>query len=300
MPFPVLPTHFRGRNSGFTSNGSMHNILLRVGEVQAIYYPGDENNDSGKFVEYDVWVGHRANGTAVTKMYRHVIAIDHFGSMADFSFATYRAKKTSTNQDPAKELAPGMGAKVILLCISGETNNAIILGGIRDVKGTKDALADGHNLHSVFNGIDLSVNKDGELLVTYNGATGPDGQPAPGTDTDGSGTYIKVDKKGNFTVSDGNGDNLVFIDRVNGKVRVQAANEIDVVADKVRLGDDQTTDPAVLGNELKDILTQLIGAIETLTVFTPMGPSSVPINNPAFEQVKAKLGQILSDTVYVK
>ena len=300
MPLPVLPTHFRGRNSGFTSNGSMHNVMLRMGEVQAIYYPGDEGNDSGKFVEYDVWVGHRANGTAVTKMYRHVIAIDHFGSVADFSFATYRAKNTATNQDSSKELAPGLGAKVILLCINGETNNAIILGGIRDTESTQDKLDDGHNLHTLFNGIDVTVNKLGELLVVYNGATQADGTPDPATDTDGSGTYIKIDKNGNYTVSDGNGDNLFFIDRVNGKVRVQADTEIDVVADTVRLGDDQTTDPAVLGNELKDILTQLITAIEAITVFTPMGPSSIPINNPTFEVIKQQLDTILSQTVFVK
>lgn len=297
---PVLPTHFRGRNSGFSANGSMHNIMLRMGEVQAIYYPGDENNDSGKFVEYDVWVGHRANGTAVTKMYRHVVALDHFGSVADFSFATYRVKNTSTNQDSSKELSPGLGAKVILLCINGETNNAIILGGIRDAESTQDKLEDGHNLHTLFNGIDVTVNKLGELLVTYNGATQADGTPDPATDTDGSGTYIKIDKKGNYTVSDGNGDNLFFVDRVNGKVRVQAATEIDLVADKVRLGDDQTTDPAVLGNELKGILTQMIGAIEAITVFTAVGPSSVPINIPQFEAIKQQLDTILSDTVFVK
>ncbi len=134
----VLPTHFRGKASGFSSNGSMTNTMLRVGEVQAIYYPEDEENVSRRFVEYDVWVQHRANDTAVTKEYRHVIAIDHYGSVADYSFATYRVKKTSANEGDAKTLEPGLGAKVILLCINGETNNAVILGAIRDVGSTQD------------------------------------------------------------------------------------------------------------------------------------------------------------------
>jgi hypothetical protein len=152
----------------------------------------------------------------------------------------------------------------------------------------------------VFNGIDFSINKDGELLLTYNGATDLDGNPAEGTDTDAAGTFIKIDKKGNLTVSDGNGDNLVFIDRVNGKIRVQTAAEVDIVSPKVRLGDDQTDDPAVKGNELKGLMSDLIDAIAQLTVPTAVGPSGIPINLAAFKAVQARLDEMLSDTVFVK
>ena len=297
---PVIPGH---ANAGWLpDNGLSGNVMLRIGEVQKIYFPEDKENVSKRFIEYLVWVSHKANGTSVSKMYDHVIAIDHLAGIADFSYTTYRADPSATGDQGNKQPTPGKGARVILLCINGESQQAVILGGIRNAAApdTKDAQVDGHHHHTLFNGIDVSVNKDGELLVTYNGATDIDGNPAAGTDTDGSGTYIKIDKKGNFTVSDGNGDNLWFIDRVNGKVRIQAATEIDVVADKVRLGDDQTTDPAVLGNELKDILTQLIVAVEAITVPTAVGPSGIPLNNPVFEQIQAKLDTILSQTVFVK
>jgi phage baseplate assembly protein gpV len=278
----------------------MSNTMLRVGEVQAIYYPTDDANISRRFVEYDVWVQHRANKTAVTKMYSHVIAIDHFGSVADFSFATYRVKKTATNEGDTKDLAPGLGAKVILLCINGETNNAVILGGIRDFNSTTDKKEDGHNLHTVFNGIDLSINNDGELTLTYNGATGLDGKPAEKTDQEAAGTIIKISVDGNLLISDGKGENSILVDRAEGKVQFLAKNEIDVAAPRVRLGDNETEDPAVLGDELKGLLEELIDAINSLTVPTSDGPSGTPINASQFSGIRGRLRSMLSGTVFVK
>jgi hypothetical protein len=298
---PVVPGHADG--GWLPDNGIAGNVMLRIGEVQNIYFPEDQENVSKRFVEYRVWVQHKANGTAVTKMYDHCIAIDHLAAIADYSYATFRADPAATKESSQKRAAAGKGARVLLLCINGESQNAVILGGIRDaaapddVKDTKD---DGHHLHSVFNGIDFSINKDGELLLTYNGATDLDGNPAEGTDTDAAGTFIKIDKKGNLTVSDGNGDNLVFIDRVNGKIRVQTAAEVDIVSPKVRLGDDQTDDPAVKGNELKGLMSDLIDAIAQLTVPTAVGPSGIPINLAAFKAVQARLDEMLSDTVFLK
>jgi hypothetical protein len=296
----ILPTHFKGSASGFSSNGSMTNTMLRVGEVQAIYYPEDEENVSRKFVEYDVWVQHRANGTAVTKEYRHVIAIDHFGSVADYSFSTYRVKKTAANEGDGKSLEPGLGAKVILLCINGETNNAVILGAIRDVGSTKDKKEDGHHHHTVFNGIDLQINKDGELTLTYGGATGLDGKPAPSTDQEAAGTVVKISKDGNLLISDGKGENKVFVDRVTGKVQALAKEEIDLAAPKVRVGDNATDDPIVGGNELKGLLEELIDAINQLRVPTSNGPSGTPLNATVFTKIRGRLRTMLSGTAFVK
>lgn len=296
----VLPGHLLGARSGFTDNGAMSNVRLRVGEVQAIYFPSDERNVSGRFVEYDVWVQHRANGTAVTKTYNNVIAIDHFGSKADFSFATYRVKQNNSNEGDQKEAAPGKGSKVILLCINGETNNAIILGGLRDFNSTKDTKDDGHNMHSVFNGVDVTINKDGEFQLVYNGATDLDGQPAENTDKDSSGTYVKIDKSGNVTISDKDGSNAIVVSHSDGKVNVTGANEINLIAPTVRAGDDSTADPMVGGNELVEIMQALLTAIEAITVLTIVGPSTPPVNNLAFEAIRGQLNTLLSTNSFVK
>ena len=50
----------------------------------------------------------------------------------------------------------------------------------------------------------------------------------------------------------------------------------------------------VLGDTLKDLLSQLIGAINAITVPTPNGTSGTPLNSAQFNKIKAKLGDILS------
>lgn len=298
---PVVPGHFDG--SFIPNNGLTNNVMLRIGEVQQIFYPEDQENVSKRFIEYQVLVQMRTNGTAVTKMYEHCIAIDHFAGIADFSYATFRADNTATVENTQRRLAPGKGARVLLLCINGESLNAVVLGGIRnaaaptDVKDTKD---DGHHLRSVFNGVDFSINKDGEFTLTYNGATQLDGSPTADTNTDAAGTTVKITKDGNLLVSDGNGENTILVDRVNGKVQVTAKTSLDLICPTVHLGDDSTQDPAVLGNELKDLLSQLIDAITTITVPTAVGPSGVPLNATVFKQVQARLDTMKSGTVFVK
>lgn len=224
----VLPGHFAGMASGWTDNGSMGNVRLRMGEVQAIYFPSDAKSVSKKYIEYDVWVQHRANHTAVTKMYTHVIATDSLGSAADFNFSTYRADSSASTNGPGKKAAPGFGAKVLLLCVNGETNNAVIIGGIRDFHSDPDDRVDGHHQHSQFNGIDVLINNDGELIVTYEGATKLDGMIRDDVDGDVVGTFIKIAKDGSLTLSDKNGYNSIIISPTGASVTVTADQEIDV------------------------------------------------------------------------
>ena len=50
----------------------------------------------------------------------------------------------------------------------------------------------------------------------------------------------------------------------------------------------------VLGDTLKGLLEQLIGAINSITVPTPHGPSGTPLNSAQFNSIKSQLGKILS------
>jgi hypothetical protein len=294
---PVVPNHFGG---SISDGDSFFNVRLRIGEVQKVFFPEEAENISKRFVEYQVWVQHRANGTAVTKIYDHCIAIDRFGSPADFSYQTYRADPSATRKSSGRQLRPGRGAKVLLLCVNGESNNAVILGGVRDAGGPVDKKETGHHLHERFNGVDVVVNKDGELVVTYGGATKLDGTLADGVDEEAVGTFVKISKNGNLLISDAKGENKVLLDRATGKVQVVAKNEVDVVAPKVRQGDTETDDPAVTGRELKALLTDLISAINKITVNTIAGPSSPPLNVAEFSAIKGRLDEMLSSTVFVK
>jgi len=296
MRAPVVPNHFRGML--FADGGDFTNVRLRFGEVQKVIPPSDPANISGRWNEYSVWVQHRANGTAVTKMYDNCLAIDHYGSKADFDHAGYRADDSATREDGQGQLGPGLGARVLLLCINGESQSAVILGGLRVDDADAEEL--GHYRHARFNGIDLLINNDGEMTLTYQGAHELSGEKRDDVEDDALGTFVKISKDGNLLVSDKNGDNSILLDHASGKVQVVSANEVDVTAPKVRVGDDQTDDPAVLGNELKEILTDLIDAIKSLTVVTGEGTSSTPVNTAQFAEIESRLGEILSGTVSVK
>lgn len=71
------------------------------------------------------------------------------------------------------------------------------------------------------------------------------------------------------------------------------SKEINLKTDD-KLNLDSGKEPMVLGDTLKGILDDILKAIQTMTVMTPVGPSSVPINVADFASVQAKLQNILS------
>lgn len=78
----------------------------------------------------------------------------------------------------------------------------------------------------------------------------------------------------------------------------QIENETTTVksSDKISLGNDNY-EKAVLGETLKDLLSDMLDKIMALTVSTAMGPSGPPINVTDFATIKAKVDQILSNKV---
>jgi len=152
------------------STGMWTNTMLRHGEVTDIIYPDDTRSLSHKFIEYKVRVQHRDGTGYATIEYGNCYVANLFGGIGDKLRFTLR--KDSRFHDL------GTGSKVLILCISGETQNAVIIGGIRDSQETvKDQKADGHNLFFEFNGLQSSINDAGEFTVTRLGKTQSDGTP---------------------------------------------------------------------------------------------------------------------------
>jgi hypothetical protein len=292
----VIP-HFYGLGNAPLDDGDgLNNLRLRVGEVQAIYPTDHPMNVSKKFTEYQVFVTHRANGTAVTKMYERCAVADAFGGAADTSTQTYRADTSASR----KRTGPGLGSKVVILCINGESVNPLIVGGIRDPQGDPDDPEAGHHLRRKFNGVDLAINDDGELELTYTGADNADGTLRDDVDEDAVGTTVRISKNGNFEVADADGKNSVLVDHENNRVVVTSDGEVNVTAPKVTLGGADAEEPVVLGNQWQTLMGQMIDLIGQITVATAVGPSSPPLNLPAFQILKAQLAQALSPVSFTK
>jgi len=257
----IIPTHLGGYVS---DGGNLSNDLLRIGTVQAIHWPEDAKNVSKKFVEFSVYVQERSNGTAGSRMYDHCIAIDSFGSVADTFHATYRADPSAGRKDA--EL--GLGAKVLILCINAEQTNPVILGAIRDSASTKDTKDLGHHLRFKYNGVDIDIDKTGQLKLAVHGATDLKGVP------------VKADVGTTITVA------------LDGSVTIKAKT--------IKHGGPSSNEPVPLGNVLVDTLSKILQEIEKIQVFTAVGVSSQPANTPAFEAIRLQLNQILSTFVFTQ
>lgn len=70
-------------------------------------------------------------------------------------------------------------------------------------------------------------------------------------------------------------------------------------APKIMLGSG-ANQPAVKGDDLVAILESLINQIKLITVPTGVGPSAMPINGPAFDEINLRLNEFLSTTSKVR
>ena len=88
-----------------------------------------------------------------------------------------------------------------------------------------------------------------------------------------------------------NDTQLKITDQFDNEVTLKDG-EIDVLSDKIN--HNGGNEPMVLGNKLKESLSNLIDAILSMTMVTPTGTSSTPVNAAQFIEIKSQLNNILS------
>lgn len=69
---------------------------------------------------------------------------------------------------------------------------------------------------------------------------------------------------------------------------------------EILFGNENVSEPLVLGNKLKSYLDSLIDGIMAITVNAPNGPTSTPINMATFVSLKAQHATLLSQKVKTK
>lgn len=246
----------------YDDGDSQSNVALRIGEIQEIVWPSDKRNLNKKFTEYTVLVQHRVRGIGVTKMYNHCVLSNMFGGLADRAVWTPRVEKTpSTSQ---KNQSIGLGAKVLLACINGESNNAVIIGGMRDASDKTDqddanSKDLGHYASFIFNGISAFINKDGELRLAYKGKTNIDGKKNDDAKDSQVGTTFSLLKNGNAVLSDKDAKNAITIDHENSKVIIarDKAFELGDATDKMLLGESFRKSQQQMNNKLKQMFSTM-------------------------------------------
>lgn len=79
----------------------------------------------------------------------------------------------------------------------------------------------------------------------------------------------------------------------NGPVNIDTKDTVTINAKGINLGID-AKEFLVKGDTLKAKLEALLDAIISMTVSTPVGPSTPPVNLAQFQKIKSELSEILS------
>lgn len=206
----------------------MSDTVLRVGEVRKILAPDSPDNFSKSVTEYEVAVQYREGGSSdVTSIFRGVTVSNMFGGIADMVSYTLRADPTTGE---TSDNVFGVGSKVLLLCVSGSQQKAIIIGGIRDFYQKKDNYPEdvGHNFYFEFNGIRFQINDDGEATATFRGKTNVDGTLADSAVPEAEGTTINLNKEGNAEIATPEKAQFVRVNHKDKKIEVLADTEWNV------------------------------------------------------------------------
>lgn len=229
----VLPSFMSAGTMGVGQSMNMFtNYALRSGEVREIIGVDDKKSLSGRFIEYTVEVNQYSDGTSSSMTYFNCLLANTFGGAAD-QFR-YTLRKSDSQKTPEDGI--GVGSKVLLLCIDGARNNALIIGGVRDLGTDKDGSkyegkdndADGHHLHFEFNGIQAKINKEGELTVMYRGATKADGTLDDNANADASESKVIMNKDGGIKIHTKDEKQYVFLNHKDKKIEVLADTEWNV------------------------------------------------------------------------
>jgi hypothetical protein len=195
----VLPSGLLGHDPSRHAaafNETYKNTALRAGVIVKVYETDDKRNISGLAPEYDVIAVEYGSGGVTTRRYKNCLSTDGLGSIADYFEKRFRKQEKFTKANGGQDFKGQDGAAVILLCLDGKSEKAIILGGLhhpdRAAKLDKDTAMAGE-----LNGVRVSVKKDGSTNLTFRGATDNQGKPKDSSQGD---TAIDIEKDGSFQV----------------------------------------------------------------------------------------------------
>lgn len=277
LPNGLLGSNSEGMMSGF--NRSYKNTQLRVGVVLETFVTTNTNNRSKLTTEYNVMViEQNEDKGASTQLYRNCMSSEGLGSIADFFEKTIRKTKKKTKKGDAVNTKGQDGAIVLLLCLDGASDKALIIGFLTHPDRPTTLKTEEPRLEGEYNGINIKVETDGSAKFTFRGATGNDGKPL---DPKQGNTVLEVQKDGSIHF---NHDTIDFLLKRSGDatLAITGNGNLTVNTDK-----DITINAK--GNVTANVTKDLIANCENATV-TAKSTATV-------EGKKVKLGAGAAESV---
>jgi len=157
-----------------------------------------------------------------------------FGGVYNYEDVILQGYKISDRPDPTSDFKAKAGDTVLLAFLNGQSREGIILGGVsHPARASALSIKDGPQYLSEFNGVENSINKDGEFTTTFKGLPTNIAQlnntpsakiPAPKYDLKVGTTFTKFDKTGSWETSDNAtvDPQRVRIDKPNGKILINS------------------------------------------------------------------------------
>lgn len=284
LPAGLLSGSARSSMAGF--NKTYRNTALRIGVIIKTYPVSDDQNRTKLATEYDVSCIEQNEDKGTTNIqYKNCIVMSSLGSIADFFEKTLRQRLTQQYKAGLTRLQQQDGSVVMLLCLDGSSDKAIIIGGFPHPDRPTTLTDDEPQLAGEYNGVNVTIANDGTAVLTWKGPTNNDGSLVNASQAP---TIVQIQNDGSFQVNnakitfrmDASGAVTVTATgpmTVNcadatinstGKALISATGTATVDAPTINLGK-SASDSAILGDTFKKYF-------DSHTHPTPIGPTGIP------------------------
>lgn len=235
-----------------------------------------------------------------------------YGGVYNYEDVVLHGYKFDDKPDPVKDFEAKAGDVVLIALLNGEAREGIILGGItHPARKSKIDITKGPQYIAEFNGVETSINQDGEYTLTFKAvptnAKDLDNKPSkaippPKYDDKIGGSFLKFDKTGSWEVNDKDKEVQNFrIDKPKGTVEINSGKikltmtkkdekvelkckVLDIVSeDKISAKTKEfkmeastsvkiNSPKVAIGKEGIELLDQIYQAIQMLSLVTPISP----------------------------
>lgn len=244
--------------NGGKGYGYFSGVHADINVMQNIKFPTDEENRGTPVV----WVK-----DAVSQLPVIVAVLRKQGEYYSLNENQFRLKR-------------GTETRNVEIFIDGSTSALdITILGDKEEPANIDVKLSSENADSV-----LTVSCDNEINII--------GEKAVNVTTNKKAT-LKVTEKGEdkMSLSYELGVGLKYKDEFENEVTAKDG-EVDIISKKINHNSGK--EPMVLGNTLADLLNEFLAAVQKITVISPVGVTSVPVNIGDFAAIQAKLDTIKS------
>lgn len=208
---------------------------VRVGMVRELIY-----DEAAQQTKYVVEVFDKTNQIPVL-----CVRLDRVGGAYNYEEYTHVSNPVDhKNLSSGSKYAVRTGDVVLVAFANGDSREGFILGGIRHPsRSEKVGKNSGQAYASEFNGINTSINSDGEWKLTFRGvptnfsklsnpSTGAD-VPSPTYDDTVGTSYMLFDKTGSWTLTDSaqSKPQSIKVDKPNGKITI-VSGDVTITMDK--------------------------------------------------------------------